>query len=463
MQDDPTSECDENEQLLRMSNGTWRYRLINTAMPSGINAQAVYNGHDGDFVDRVFGGADNDTFWGGEGNDIIEGGDGADVALGGDGNDIITDNVGDDVPKGGPGNDAIDGGPGLDILMGGDGHDVMNGGQNDNEAFGGSGDDYFIGGPGIDAFFGDSGDDWQEGGDAADLLIGDSSSSSSTTTTFLATTSWSARVATTTTTWKAATTSVCPTVASKRSPARPGSTGRSVSMIPTVCPSGPPYVAPCGQDMDLNQVFVAGGVILPGVRDKFNEVEALSGWNSNDILRGDSIVPADVGGGGFVGCDVLDAAGVARINGLNSLVPATSLTTDPATVIANSSTNFCLVNGNVWGAGNILVGGAGSDLLEGRGADDILDGDRYINVRLSVRDPLNHSVEIGTTSSMNTTGVGTNPFGPGTTGMNVRQAVFAGLVDPGNIVTVRESHRTERNRRRHGAVLRCVHGALDRA
>jgi len=39
---------------------------------------------------------------------------------------------------------------------------------------------------------------------------------------------------------------------------------------------------------------------------------------------------------------------------------------------------------------------------------------------------------------MNTTGVGTNPFGPGTTGMNVRQAVFAGLVDPGNIVTVRE-------------------------
>ena len=29
-----------------------------------------------------------------------------------------------------------------------------------------------------------------------------------------------------------------------------------------------------------------------GVRDKFNEVEALSGWNLNDILRGDDVVPS---------------------------------------------------------------------------------------------------------------------------------------------------------------------------
>ena len=105
----------------------------NTAMPSGINAQAVYNGKTGAVNDRIWGGADNDTFWGGEGNDIIEGGDGADIALGGEGNDIITDLAGDDVPKGGPGNDAIDGGPGLDIIMAGDGNDFTNGGANSNE------------------------------------------------------------------------------------------------------------------------------------------------------------------------------------------------------------------------------------------------------------------------------------------------------------------------------------------
>ena len=32
-----------------------------------------------------------------------------------------------------------------------------------------------------------------------------------------------------------------------------------------------------------------------------------------------------------------------------------------------------------------MLGGAGSDLIEGRGGDDIIDGDQYLNVRLSVR------------------------------------------------------------------------------
>ena len=439
VQDDPLSECDENQHLLRMPNGTFRYRATNTAMPSGINAQSVYNGSDGVVVDRIYGGNDNDTFWGGAGNDIIEGGDGADIALGGEGNDIITDLAGDDIPKGGPGNDALDGGPGLDILMGGDGHDVMNGGQNDNEGFGGQGDDFYIGGAGIDASFGDSGDDWAEGGGGPDLLIGDSSSLF---------------------------------FDDHNLPGHDvligqsgdddydleggddiGVSGPGVEKIAgaagydweigvgdplTACPSGPEFVAPCGQNMDLAQVFVVGGVLLPGVRDKFNEVEALSGWNFNDVLRGDSIIPAERGGGGFVGCDVLDAAGVARIVGLDALIPATSLTLDPAPIIANSFTNHCLVTGNVWGEGNVLLGGAGSDLLEGRGANDILDGDRYLNVRLSVRtnraDPL---TETGTTNLMGNTAT-TGNFGPGTTGMNLRQAVFAGLVDPGNIVIVRE-------------------------
>ena len=47
VQDDPNSECDENEHLLRMADGTIRYRMTNTAMPSGINAQAVYDGKRG--------------------------------------------------------------------------------------------------------------------------------------------------------------------------------------------------------------------------------------------------------------------------------------------------------------------------------------------------------------------------------------------------------------------------------
>src|SRR4029453_13817738 len=36
------------------------------------------------------------------------------------------------------------------------------------------------------------------------------------------------------------------------------------------------------------------------------------------------------------------------------------------------------------GAGNIILGGDGSDLIEGRGGDDLIDGDRWLNVRISV-------------------------------------------------------------------------------
>ena len=56
------------------------------------------------------------------------------------------------------------------------GNDFTNGGANSNEHFLGAGDDFAIAGQGIDAIFGDSGDDWEEGGDQPDLLIGDSSS-----------------------------------------------------------------------------------------------------------------------------------------------------------------------------------------------------------------------------------------------------------------------------------------------
>ena len=170
--DDPASDCNENALLIRLPDGTIRYRERNSVDPAGINAQCVYNGTAG--ADRVWGGNDNDTFLGNEGNDVIEGSDGADVALGGDGNDLITDSAGDDIPKGGPGNDAIDAGPGLDIVHAGAGKDFTNGGANANETFAGDGDDFVIAGQSLDAVFGDTGDDWEEGGDQPDLLQGDS-------------------------------------------------------------------------------------------------------------------------------------------------------------------------------------------------------------------------------------------------------------------------------------------------
>jgi len=418
--DDPLSECDENQLLLRQPDGSFRYREINNIDPAGINGQSVYNGTE--FADRFYGGNDNDTFWGGLGDDKIEGGGGDDIALGGEGNDIITDFAGADILKGGPGNDAIDAGIGDDIIMAGDGKDFTNGGANINETFSGPGDDFAIAGQGEDAVFGDSGDDWEEGGDMPDLLIGDSSSLF---------------------------------FDDHNLPGhdiligQAGDDDYDMEGGDDIGVSGPGIEKIAGaagydweiglgdpqpQDMDLALPLL--GVPLPvnQVRDRFNEVEALSGWKFNDILRGDSIIPSQVTGGGFIGCDALDADGVARIAGLEVLVTPAMRIVDPAPIIAGASTNYCGLTGPVWGEGNILLGGAGSDQLEGRGADDILDGDRYLNVRLSIRAA---GIEIGSTDLMENKAV-TGNFGAGTTGMTLQQAVFAGKVNPGNIVAVRE-------------------------
>ena len=307
----------------------------------------------------------------------------------------------------------------------------MNGGANTNETFGGQGDDFAIAGEGMDAVFGDSGDDWEEGGDQPDLLIGDSSSL------FFDDHNVPGHDI---------------LIGQGGDDDYDGEGGDDIGVAgpgveKTAGAAGYDWQIglddPQAQNMDLAQVFVVGGVIAPGVRDKFNEVEALSGWDLDDTLRGDDVVPTTVGGGGFVGCDALDQAGVDRIAGLDQLVPPLdtlipNVVVDSAPIRAASATHNCPLTGNVWGAGNILLGGSGSDLLEGRGADDIIDGDRYLNVRLSVRtDPAAPGTEIGTTDLMGNAAT-SGDFGPGTTGMTLQQAVFAGLVDPGNIVAVRE-------------------------
>ena len=426
--DDPKSECDENRLLIKMANGQIRYRRLNSVDTPGINGQAVYNGTSG--ADRIGGGNDTDTISGNEGNDVLEGYGGPDHILGGDGNDIITDTGGDDVLKGGPGNDAIDGGIGLDLILGGDGNDLMAGGANTNTHFAGPGDDFILAGQGADIAQGDSGDDWMQGGEQTDLLQGDSGSLF---------------------------------FDDHNKPGndiligQAGDDDYDMEGGDDIGVAGPGIEKNAGgagydwstgildpqpQDADLNVPIIGLPVGLNGVRDRFNEVEALSGGSFNDILRGDDIVPEQVGGigslaDGGIGCNALDQAGVDRISGLAEIMPA--LTTPSAPIIASTATLDCPLVGDVWGMGNILLGGGGSDLIEGRGADDIIDGDRYLNVRLSVRtDPTDPTTEIGTTDIFEHTAAAGGSFGEGTAGMTLQQAVFAGLVDPGNIVAVRE-------------------------
>ena len=364
---------------------------------------------------------------------MIEGGSGSDIALGGEGDDSITDLAGDDVPKGGPGNDAIDAGPGLDIIMAGQGKDFTNGGANANETFAGDGDDFVYLGQSLDAAFGDSGDDWEEGGDQPDLMQGDSGNLF-----FLD---------------------------DSQVPGHDiligqggdddydmeggddiGLGGSGIEKVAGA--SGYDWEIgqgePQAQDMDLDLPIPGLDILQVGVRDKFNEVEALSGWKFDDTLRGDDLVPTAVGGAGFIGCDVLDQAGLDRIDGLDALVPP--LNTPLATVVGQSASQDCptLTGPNVWGDGNILLGGGGSDLIEGRGGDDIIDGDAYVSVRLSVRtNPNDPATEIGSASVEGArqsamTSQYLHTAGGALTGPTLQQAVFAGTVNPGDIVAVRE-------------------------
>jgi Ca2+-binding RTX toxin-like protein len=392
--DDPASECNERAMLMRLPDGTIAYRARNSVDKAGMNAQSVYSGTEN--RDRVRAGNDNDTIWGAEGDDVLEGGAGDDVTVGGEGDDILTDAGGADFSMGGPGNDAVDAGPGLDIILGGDGRDFTNGGANANETFGGEGDDMIIAGDGEDGAFGDSGDDWIEGGDSPDLLQGDSGN-----------------------------------LFFRDDSNKPGhdvligqggDDDYDMEGGDDIGVQGPGIEKNAGGsgwdwsvagsdavDSDLDLPLLGRDGLDTGVRDRYDEVESLSGGNGNDVLRGDDTVPAT---DGAIGCDALDAAGLARIHGLDQVVTELPM---PASGVVNRTGRACDLTGDVWGEGNILLGGAGDDLIEGRLGNDIIDGDRYLTVRLGVR---------GTAITASSLA-------------ELRAAVFAGEINPDDIITVR--------------------------
>jgi Ca2+-binding RTX toxin-like protein len=412
--DDPTSECDESKVLIRMADGTIRYRQTNSVDPPGINAQNTFNGTSAD--DKIWGGVDSDTFWGNDGNDRIEGSDGGDVALGGEGRDIITDSAGDDILKGGPGNDAIDAGVGLDVIMSGDGDDFMNGGLNDNHTFAGEGDDFVISGEGPDTVFGGGGDDWQEGGNGNDLLQGDNGA---------------------------------PFFDDINKPGHDVLIGGSneddydAEGGDDVMVAGPGIErnhGARGYDWVTHARYGQSGETdlnihidppSPGqLADRFLLTEAVSGWDHNDLMRGDDWVQweQDVEIHGPWGSNVLTEDGIDRISGLRPLLAGhTECRTDPQ-VPGDEGEGGPPASGPPitkcgFGEGNILLGGGGSDMIQGRGANDIIDGNAWFNHRLSVRtNPADPTTETRTADSL----------------AELQPSVFAGTIDPGKIVIVRE-------------------------
>ncbi|NEX94780.1 peroxidase family protein [Caulobacter sp. 17J65-9] len=346
----------------------------------------VLGGTDDD--DTLISSEGDDTIWGDGGRDRIDGGFGNDNIDGGAGDDIIWDRGGDDVIKGGEGNDAINGGAGLNLIIAGGGSDFIVTGIDVAEVFAGEGDDFINGSTANEGMQGNEGDDWIEVGtqDGApgdnfdpfgldpiignDVFFGDGGFDEY--------------------------------VGEGGDDIMVGSGGinRNEGM------SGFDWVT----YKDHGVQGVLADLLLPAfdetpappspntALDRYAEVEGLSGSRYDDVLFGDDEDAATIPVNGARGSTLTN---IGLISGL-------------ADVLAPGATSFS--------AGNILLGGDGSDILEGRAGDDIIDGDRWLNVRISVRDPGDPAHELFTVDRMTA----------------LQEQVFAGEINPGQLKIVRE-------------------------
>lgn len=341
----------------------------------------------------------DDAIYGDGGNDNIEGGAGNDIINGGAGDDIIRDLGGDDNFKGGDGNDAIHTGPGLDLVLAGRGQDfVVLGSDALSEVFAGEGNDFVLGNAGAERILGNEGDDWLEHGaftgmpgdnldeifardpiDGNDVFLGLGGFDE-----FIGEGGDDIMVGS--------------LGAGKMS----GMSGFDWAVYKDFN---------FGANVDLFRLHIDQQPIPPqnAALDTYDAVEGLSGSRFNDTMLGSNDTAAQIGqtlaaGGthGYLG-SLLDAKGIALIAGLQDVVGAGVTSFD---------------------AGEIILGGGGSDIMMGRGGNDIIDGDKWLDVQIGVfaaGDTAHTGTPIALHNSMTT----------------LVSSVFSGQINPGQLAIVR--------------------------
>ncbi|MDH1263226.1 peroxidase family protein [Pseudomonas sp. GD03944] len=336
----------------------------------------------------------DDTLYGDGGNDRIEGGDGNDLIRGGAGDDILTDIGGDDNIQGDDGNDVIHGGNGLNLILGGYGNDFIVSGLDSSEIFGGGGNDYLLGHRANEAVFGGEGDDWLEHG-GVDGASGDNFHPFGLDTivghdVFIGERGLIDRM--------------------------DGEGGDDIMLGNGG--DGDRYIGMSGFDWAVFRDDPFGANVdftlrafdeapIPAsnasVLARFEAVEGLSGSHHSDILRGDDADAAGIATAGATGSVLTH---IDLIDGLQEFLD---------TFLGAGQTSF--------GAGNIILGGNGSDIIEGRGGDDLIDGDAWLNVRISVRANLDGTgAELRSVTSMS----------------QLIPDMMSGAINPGQLVIVRE-------------------------
>jgi Ca2+-binding RTX toxin-like protein len=347
--------------------------------------------------DRIWGDSGIDALWGDGGDDYLNGMTESDDVFGGEGDDVIEDPFGDDVLRGMQGNDVITTARGADLVFGGEGKDAIILGQDASEVFGGTETDFILGGNGKDFILGNEGDDWIEGGGGFDTIAGENSDLFFNS----------------------------PIVGHDVMFGHGDEQDYDAESGDDIMGSGPSvyrYEGMFGFDWGMAkydnseirfdlQIPIFTTTPEDVLRDRFDQVEALSGWKNGDQLDGDdrghsggSSAPDSVPTQLFTD-HVLTTEGIDRITGLRQLLGGTANSTDPIegieTLFGAGKTTFR--------DGNILIGGDGNDFLRGRGGYDILDGDAWLNVRIKIVIPDGPYAGTYSAESMTTD---TNVMGP---------------------------------------------------
>ncbi len=372
--------------------------------------------------DTLIAGPGDDSVYGDEGNDRIEGGAGNDHLLGGAGDDIISDSGGNDVIEGMDGNDVIQAGGGANILLGGFGQDFIIAGEDASEVFGGPGNDFLFGTKGDEFSFGNEGDDWIERG-TSDGAAGDNFDPFGNEP-------------------------VKGNDVFKGDGGPDNVDGEGGDDIYIATPSElDRFIGFGGFDWATFKDDTVGVTVgldsslrffdqpqVPGspssIISRLDLVEGLSGSHHDDFLYGDdadftTISTAGVPPTGSLLLnpglidglqDFLDALlkfDLAPVSGGPPVLPTGDLFTVDAGGVAHISQ---------FGTGNIILGGEGSDIIMGQGGDDLIDGDAWLNVRISVRSLADHNVEITSVDSM----------------VDLIPAMVAGIYNPSQLQIVRE-------------------------
>ncbi|WP_457585094.1 peroxidase family protein [Ensifer canadensis] len=411
---DPTGDADVisaitgSESLVVRAANYLRFAGEEHVVLGGTNASETLIGGDGD-----------DTIWGDGGDDRIEGGFGVDHLHGGDGNDIITDSGTDvgaaDVIKGEGGDDVINGGMGLDLIFGGDGNDVLTGGEDQKGLSGGEGNDFIRSPTGGGAILGNEGNDWMEAQGNMTTLTGDNSELF-----------FNSRII-----------GHDVMIAGENDTDFDAESGDDI-MVQGIGINRSNGMAGFDWTTFQNNHYDANANMNVSIfvnqqnnilRDRYDLVEGLSGWNHNDRLIGRDVViggyDAD-GNAAQIDADApLDSYSNAllekNLNLVSGLAALTNHLTRTTVTVAGRTETIVMSTAD---ASDILLGGAGSDLIEGMGGNDIIDGDKWLNVRIQVSPDLSRG-QIWAPFSIDSIA-------------DIQTRLFSGEIKPAQLQVVRE-------------------------